>query len=199
VIVGVAKETYPGECRVALVPAVLPGIIRAGHEVVVEAGAGVAAGYPDAEYLEQGARCLPDRASVFAAADALIQVLCHGANDRTGKLDLPLLRRDQILIGFLRPLESPRTVQEIAERGVSALAVDLIPRITRAQSMDALSAMATVCGYKAVLLAASTLPRMFPMLMTAAGTVMPARVLVIGAGVPGLQAIATARRLGATV
>ena len=198
-IVGVAKETYPGECRVALVPAVLPGIVRAGHEVVVEAGAGVAAGYPDTDYAEQGARCLPDRASVFAAADVMIQVLCHGANDRTGKLDLPLLRRDQILIGFLRPLESPRTVQEIAERGVSALAVDLIPRTTRAQSMDVLSAMATVCGYKAVLLAALTVPRMFPMLMTAAGTVMPARVLVIGAGVAGLQAIATARRLGATV
>jgi NAD(P) transhydrogenase subunit alpha len=199
VIVGVAKETYPGECRVALVPAVLPGIVRAGHEVVVEAGAGVAAGYPDTGYVEQGARCLPDRTSVFAAADVMIQVLCHGANDRTGKLDLPLLRRDQILIGFLRPLGSPSTVREIAERGVSALAVDLIPRTTRAQSMDVLSAMATVCGYKAALLAASTLPRMFPMLMTAAGTVMPARVLVIGAGVAGLQAIATARRLGATV
>ncbi len=136
---------------------------------------------------------------MFAAADVLIQILCHGANDCTGKLDLPLLRRGQILIGFLRPLTSPCTVQEIAELGVSALAVDLIPRTTRAQSMDVLSAMATVCSYKAVLLAASTLPRMFPMLMTAAGTVMPARVLVIGAGVAGLQAIATARRLGATV
>jgi len=198
VIVGVVKESYPGERRVALVPAVVPTVVRAGHEVVVEAGAGLAAGYLDAEYLEKGAKCLPARENVFATADVVIQVLCHGANDRTGNLDLPLLRRDQILIGFLRPLASPGTVREIAERGVTALSVDLIPRITRAQSMDVLSAMATVSGYKAVLLAASALPRMFPMMMTAAGTVMPARVLVIGAGVAGLQAIATARRLGAT-
>ena len=197
-IVGVVKESYPGERRVALVPAVVPTVVRAGHEVVVEAGAGLAAGYLDAEYLEKGAKCLPARENVFATADVVIQVLCHGANDRTGNLDLPLLRRDQILIGFLRPLASPGTVREIAERGVTALSVDLIPRITRAQSMDVLSAMATVSGYKAVLLAASALPRMFPMMMTAAGTVMPARVLVIGAGVAGLQAIATARRLGAT-
>jgi NAD(P) transhydrogenase subunit alpha len=126
-------------------------------------------------------------------------VLCHGANDRTGREDLPLLRRDQVLMGFLRPLASPVTVREIAECGVTAFAVELIPRTTRAQSMDVLSAMATVCGYKAVLLAASTLPRMFPMLMTAVGTVTPARVLVVGAGVAGLQAIATARRLGAVV
>ncbi len=199
VVVGVAKEIYPGECRVALVPAVVPTLTRAGLEVVVESGAGDAAGYPDGEYIEKGARCVPERASVFAAADVLIQVLCHGANDRTGHTDLPLLRRDQVLLGFLRPLGSPRTVQAIAERGVMAVAVELIPRTTRAQAMDVLSAMATVCGYKAVLLAASTLPRMFPMLMTAAGTVMPARVLVMGAGVAGLQAIATARRLGAAI
>jgi len=199
VVVGVTKEVYPGERRVALVPAVIPILSRAGLAVVVESGAGDAAGYQDAEYVEKGARVLPGRAEVFAAADVVLQVLCHGANDRTGREDLPLLRRDQVLMGFLRPLDSPATVREIAERGVTAFAVELIPRTTRAQSMDVLSAMATVCGYKAVLLAASTLPRMFPMLMTAVGTVTPARVLVVGAGVAGLQAIATARRLGAVV
>jgi NAD(P) transhydrogenase subunit alpha len=199
VVVGVVKETYPGERRVALVPGVVPVLARAGLEVVVEAGAGDAAEYRDGEYVEKGARVLPGRAEVFEAADAILQVLCHGANDRTGHEDLPLLKRDQVLVGFLRPLASPRTVQEIAERGVTAFAVELVPRITRSQPMDVLSAMATVCGYKAVLLAASTLPRMFPMLMTAAGTVTPARVLVVGAGVAGLQAIATARRLGAVV
>ena len=198
-IVGVVRETFPAERRVAIVPAVVPTLVRAGLEVVVEAGAGEAAEYRDAEYAEKGARVLPGRAQVFETADIVVQVLCHGANDRTGRDDLPLLRRGQVLIGFLRPLGSPRTVREIAERGVTALAVELVPRITRAQPMDVLSAMATICGYKAVLLAASTLPRMFPMLMTAAGTVTPARVLVVGAGVAGLQAIATARRLGAVV
>jgi NAD(P) transhydrogenase subunit alpha len=199
VVVGVTREVYPGERRVALVPAVVPSLTRAGLAVVVEAGAGDAAEYRDAEYVEKGAQVLPERAQVFEAADVVLQVLCHGANDRTGHEDLPLLRRDQVLMGFLRPLGSPATVQEIAERGVTAFAVELIPRITRAQPMDVLSAMATICGYKAVLLAASTLPRMFPMLMTAVGTVTPARVLVVGAGVAGLQAIATAHRLGAIV
>ncbi|MBI4587328.1 MAG: Re/Si-specific NAD(P)(+) transhydrogenase subunit alpha [Candidatus Rokubacteria bacterium] len=198
-IVGVPKESFPGERRVALVPAVIPALAGAGYEVLVESGAGAAAGYPDALYADKGARLAPSRAEVFAAADAVFQVLCHGANDRTGRADLPLLRRDQVLIGFLRPLGSPETVREIAATGAIAFAVELMPRISRAQSMDALSAMSTVAGYKAVLLAAATLPRMFPMLMTAAGTVTPARVLVIGAGVAGLQAIATARKLGAVV
>lgn len=198
-IVGVPRESYPGERRVALVPALIPGLAKAGCEILVEAGAGVAAGYPDALYTERGARVVASRADLFAAADAVFQVLCHGANDRTGRADLSLLRRDQLLIGFLRPLGAPETVREIATTGAVAFAVELIPRITRAQSMDALSAMSTVAGYRAVLLAASTLPRMLPMLMTAAGTVTPARVLVVGAGVAGLQAIATARRLGAVV
>jgi len=199
VVVGVVRETYPDERRVALVPAVVPALTRAGLDVVVETGAGDAAEYRDADYTEKGASVLPNRAQVFEAADVVAQVLCHGANDRTGHEDLSLLRPDQVLIGFLRPLASPHTVRELAERGVTTFAVELVPRITRAQSMDVLSAMATVCGYKAVLLAASTLPRIFPMLMTAAGTVTPARVLVVGAGVAGLQAIATARRLGAVV
>ena len=126
----------------------------------------------------------------------MIQVLCYGSNDQTGKADLPLLRRNQVLIGFLRPLGSLETIQEIAATGVTSFSVELMPRTTRAQSMDALSSMGTMCGYKAVLIAADTLPKIFPMLTTAAGTITPARVLVIGAGVAGLQAIATARRLG---
>ena len=199
VIAGVPREIFPGERRVALVPAVLPLLTKAGVEVVIEAGAGEAAGYPDAAYAEAGARVESERARVFGAADAVFQVLCHGANDRTGRADLALLRRGQVLIGFLRPLGSVETVREIADTGVTAFAVELMPRITRAQSMDALSAMSTVAGYSAVLRAANLLPRMFPMLMTAAGTITPARVLVVGAGVAGLQAIATARRLGAVV
>jgi H+-translocating NAD(P) transhydrogenase subunit alpha len=196
-IVGVPKEIFPGEQRVALVPPVVPVLAKAGLKAVVEAGAGAKAGYPDQEYAAKGAQILPDRAEVFQKADVIVQVLCHGSNDRTGKADLPLLRRDQLLIGFLRPYGSVETVQEIAATGVMAFAVELMPRITRAQSMDALSSMATICGYKAVLLAADTLGRLFPMLTTAAGTISPARVFVIGAGVAGLQAIATARRLGA--
>lgn len=198
-IVGIVKEAYPGERRVALVPSVIPALAKAGGQVVVEAGAGLEAGYPDAAYTEMGARIVRIRAEAFAVADAVFQVLAYGANDKTGRADLALLRRDLVLIGFLRPLGSPETVREIAATGAIAFAVELMPRITRAQSMDALSAMSTVAGYKAVLLAAATLPRMFPMLMTAAGTVTPARVLIVGAGVAGLQAIATARKLGGVV
>jgi len=197
VIVGVAKESYPGERRVALVPAAIPNLAKAGLEVVIEAGAGEQAGYPDATYAEKGAKILPSRAAVFGTADIILQVLCYGSNDITGKADLPLYRRGQALIGFLRPFGSAEVVGQIAQAGVSAFAVELMPRTTRAQSMDALSSMATVCGYKAVLLAAETSPRVFPMMTTAAGTITPARVFVIGAGVAGLQAISTARRLGA--
>jgi H+-translocating NAD(P) transhydrogenase subunit alpha len=199
VIVGVAKEIYPGERRVALVPAIIPNLIKAGLEVVVEAGAGLEAGYTDAQYVEKGAKILPDRAAVFSAAEILVQVLGYGANDVNGKADLPLLRKDQILIGFLRPLGSIDTVQQIAATGVTSFSVELVPRTTRAQSMDALSSMATISGYKAVLIAADTLPRIFPMMTTAAGTITPSRVLIMGVGVAGLQAIATARRLGAVV
>jgi H+-translocating NAD(P) transhydrogenase subunit alpha len=197
VIVGVPKESYPGERRVGLVPKVVPSLVKAGFEVVVETGAGMEAGYPDAHYVEKGAKVLTDRAAVFSAADVVVQVLCYGSNDVTGAADLPLLRRDHVLIGFLRPLGSLDVIQQIADTGVTSFAIELIPRTTRAQSMDALSSMGTVCGYKAVLIAAETLPRFFPMLTTAAGTITPARVFVIGAGVAGLQAISTARRLGA--
>jgi NAD(P) transhydrogenase subunit alpha len=196
-VIGVPKESFPGERRVALVPAAIPNLTKAGFEVAIEAEAGLSAGYPDADYVAKGAKIIAERAEVFRAADVVIQVLCHGSNDRTGAADLPLFRSGQILVGFLRPLGSPETVQQVAATGVTAFSVEMMPRTTRAQSMDALSSMATVAGYKAVLIAANTLPRLFPMLTTAAGTVTPSRVFVIGAGVAGLQAIATARRLGA--
>lgn len=198
-IVGVPKEIYPGERRVALTPVVVPMLAKAGLEVVIEAGAGAAAGYPDAQYQEKGAKLLPERAAVFAQADIIVQVLSHGANDKNGAQDLPLLRRGQILIGFLRPLASAETVQQVAQTGATAFAVELMPRTTRAQSMDALSSMASIAGYKAVIAVADALPRIFPMMTTAAGTITPSRVLIIGAGVAGLQAIATAKRLGAVV
>src|ERR1700677_4054675 len=197
VIVCVPKESYPGERRVALVPAVIPMLAKAGLEVVVESGAGQGAGYPDSAYVEKGGKILSDRAAIFASADIIVQVLCYGSNDVTGKADLPLLRRDQIMIGFLRPFGSSEVVQQIAAAGVTAFSVELVPRSTRAQSMDALSFMGTICGYKAVLLAADTSIKIFPMMTTAAGTITPSRVFVIGAGVAGLQAISTARRLGA--
>jgi NAD(P) transhydrogenase subunit alpha len=199
VTVGVPQESFPGEQRVALVPAVIPSLRKAGVDVVIESGAGQLAGFSDAAYTEKGATIAPDRASVFSAADIVVQVLCYGSNDLTGHHDLPLLRQSQVLIGFLRPFGSRDVVQQIAATGVTSFAVELIPRITRAQSMDALSSMATICGYKAILMAADRLPRMFPMLTTAAGTITPARAFIIGAGVAGLQAIATARRLGAVV
>jgi NAD(P) transhydrogenase subunit alpha len=198
-IVGVPRETFPGERRVALVPSIVPTLAKSGLDVIVEAGAGLEAGYPDADYVAKGAKIVAERAEVFRAADIIVQVLAHGSNDKTGKADLPLFRRGQVLIGFLRPLGDLQTIQEIAATGVTSFAVELMPRTTRAQAMDALSSMGTICGYKAVLIAADTLPRIFPMLTTAAGTITPARVLVIGAGVAGLQAIATAKRLGAVI
>ncbi|MEJ2009859.1 MAG: Re/Si-specific NAD(P)(+) transhydrogenase subunit alpha [Acidobacteriota bacterium] len=196
-IIGIPKESFPGERRVAMVPAAIPSLTKAGFEVAIEAGAGVSAGYLDKDYADKGGKILASRAEVFKTADIIVQVLCYGSNDKTGKEDVPLYRRDQFLVGFLRPLGSVETVQEIAAKGVSSFSVEFMPRITRAQSMDALSSMSTICGYKAVVLAADTLPRLCPMLTTAAGTITPARIFIIGAGVAGLQAIATARRLGA--
>jgi len=198
-IIGVPKEIYPGERRVALVPAVLPTLTKAGFEVHVQAGAGIEAGYPDSQYSDKGAKIVADRQSVFSAADIIVQVLCYGSNDITGKEDVQLFHRDQILVGFLRPFGAAEVVQEIAHAGVTSFSVELMPRTTRAQSMDALSSMGTICGYKAVLMAATSHLRIFPMMTTAAGTITPARVFVIGAGVAGLQAIATARRLGAVI
>jgi len=196
-IVGVPKEAFPGERRVALVPMVVPNLTKAGFQVLVESGAGADAGYPDADYAEKGAKLAASRAEVFGSADVIVQVLSFGSNDVTGQDDLPLFRPQHAVIGFLRPFGSLEAAQQLAATGVTSFSVELMPRITRAQSMDALSSMATICGYKAVLLAADRLPRMFPMLTTAAGTITPARVFIIGAGVAGLQAISTARRLGA--
>jgi NAD(P) transhydrogenase subunit alpha len=198
-IIGVPCESYPGERRVALVPATIPNLTKAGLEVVIEAGAGAQAGYLDDEYSAKGGRILRERAELFRAADIVVQVLCYGSNDRTGKADLPHFRPNQTLVGFLRPFGPRETLHEIAACGVTTFSVELMPRTTRAQSMDALSSMATLAGYKAAVLAADTLPRIFPMLTTAAGTITPGRVLIIGVGVAGLQAIATARRLGAVV
>jgi len=197
VFVGVPKESYPGERRVALVPSVLPSLKKVGVEVIIEAGAGAGAGYPDADYLAKGGQIAPTRADVYANSDVVVQLLGPGANDQTGLEDVALLRRDQVLVAFLRPMGERATLETLAKSGVTAFSIEMMPRITRAQSMDALSSMATICGYKAVLLAADTLPRLFPMMTTAAGTITPARVLVIGAGVAGLQAIATSKRLGA--
>jgi proton-translocating NAD(P)+ transhydrogenase subunit alpha len=197
VIIGVPKESYPGERRVALVPLVIPNLTKAGFQVIVEAGAGIEAGYPDLQFVDKGAKIVDNRSEVFRAADVVVQVLCYGSNDINGRIDLALMHHDQVLVGFLRPFGAVNVLQEIAQARVTSFSVELIPRTTRAQSMDALSSMGTICGYKAVLVSAETLPRIFPMLTTAAGTITPARVLVIGAGVAGLQAIATARRLGA--
>src|SRR5258706_6473438 len=198
-LAGVPGGIFRGERRWALGPAVIPNLAKAGLEVILETNAGLEAGYPDADYVAKGAKIVPDRAELFRTADIITQVLCYGSNDRTGKPDLPLFHRDQVLIGFLLPLGSVVTIHEIASKGVISFSVELMPRTTRAQSMDALSSMGTICGYKAVLIAADTLPKIFPMLTTAAGTITPARVLIIGCGVAGLQAIATARRLGAVV
>ena len=198
-IVGVPTETFPGERRVATIPAVVQALVKAGLEILLEPGAGVSAGFLDAAYTDKGARIARGRAQVFADADVILQVRTLGANPVAGRSDLDLFRSGQTVIGFSEPLGEPQAARDLAARGVTALSMELMPRITRAQSMDALSSMATIAGYKAVLAAAETLPRMFPMLMTAAGTITPARVFIVGAGVAGLQAIATARRLGAKV
>ena len=197
--IGVVKETYPGEQRVALVPAVLASLIKGGMEVVIESQAGEQSGYPDAAYVDKGGKIADSRDQVFEVSDFILQVRLLGANLNEGKADLQHFRKGQMLVGMAEALSHPQSVQELAAQGVTAFALELMPRITRAQSMDILSSMGTVAGYKAVLMAANTLPRMFPMLMTAAGTVTPAKVLIIGAGVSGLQAISVARRLGASV
>ncbi|MCS7045491.1 MAG: Re/Si-specific NAD(P)(+) transhydrogenase subunit alpha [Gemmataceae bacterium] len=189
-IVGVPREVVSGERRVALVPELVPKLTKAGLEVVVERGAGAAAGFADAEYAEKGAGL---ESAVWACADVILKV------QPPTLAEIDQLRAGACLIGFLQPYVNVEGIQALAARRVTAFAMELMPRITRAQPMDALSAMSTIAGYKAVLLAANLLPKFFPLLMTAAGTVAPAKVFVIGAGVAGLQAIGTARRLGAVV
>ena len=198
-IAGVITETLAGERRVALVPSVVPALAKIGVSVLVQQGAGAAAGFTDAAFAEKGAEIAPSAGDVVAKADLLLRVRVSPEGTDAGRQDLALLRPGLAVIAFLDPLNEPGLARSLAAKNVTAFSMELMPRITRAQSMDALSSMATIAGYKAVLLAASTLPRMFPMLTTAAGTVTPARVFVIGAGVAGLQAISTARRLGAPV
>jgi NAD(P) transhydrogenase subunit alpha len=196
--IGIPRETFPGERRVSLTPSMLSRLAQAGHEFIVEQDAGNQAGFPDSEYAQKGAT-LASRAQVFSQADILAQVRTAGANGEAAASDYPQLRAGQAIIGFCEPLGKPTAAQQVAATGALLFSMELMPRISRAQSMDALSSMATVSGYKAIVMAAELLPRMFPMMMTAAGTIAPARVLVIGAGVAGLQAIATAKRLGAVV
>lgn len=198
-IAAVLRELFPGETRVALVPAVVPSLTKAGLEIVVEAGAGLAAGYRDDEYAAKGARVVPSRQEALRAADILLAVRAAGAAGDAAPRDIDQLRAGQVVIAMADPLGSPRAVEPLAAKGAALFALELLPRITRAQSMDVLSSMATVSGYRAVLLAAVELPRMFPMLMTAAGTISAAKVFIMGCGVAGLQAIATARRLGGLV
>ena len=196
-IVGVPAESYLNERRVALVPAVLPTLAKAGLQVMVERGAGERAGFHDAAYEQHGARLAAGRSELFSSSDIIVQTHRLTADPDGARAGLELFRSGQVLLGLLDPLRAPETVRTLAAAGVTFFALELLPRISRAQSMDALSSMATISGYKAVLLAAGALRKMCPMMITAAGTVTPARFFVIGAGVAGLQAIATARRLGA--
>ena len=195
--VAVVKEYFPGERRVALVPSAIAPLIKAGLEVVVEESAGLAAGFLDDDYRTAGAR-IGSRDEVFAA-DCLLTVRTAAAAGDAWPADRDRLRQGQVVIGICDPLGAPDACREAAERGVTLFSLELVPRITRAQAMDVLSSQANIAGYRAVLLAATALPRIFPMMTTAAGTVKPAKVLILGAGVAGLQAIATAKRLGAQV
>lgn len=197
--IGAVRESFPGERRVALVPDTVAALAKKGMRCILESGAGERAGFLDEAYRAKGAEIAASRADVFARADVVAGVRGLGANLQEGKADLPLLRKGLTLLALLEPLSEAESCRALAQTGVTAFSMEMMPRITRAQSMDVLSSMATVAGYKAVLMAADMLPRMFPMLMTAAGTVAPARVLIIGVGVAGLQAISTARRLGAVV
>ena len=196
--IGVVVESFPGERRVAVIPAAVPSLTKADLDMCMESNAGLPSGFRDAAYTDKDVEIV-SRRNVFETADVVLQVRAPGANAANGQADADMLRKGQVLIGLCEPLVSHDATRTLAARGVTTFAMELMPRITRAQSMDSLSSMATVAGYKAVLLASTTLPRMFPMFMTAAGTVTPAKVLILGAGVAGLQAISTARRLGAVV
>ncbi|MDG1486026.1 MAG: Re/Si-specific NAD(P)(+) transhydrogenase subunit alpha [Porticoccaceae bacterium] len=198
-IIGIPSEIKAGEKRVAMSPANVQSLADKSVKVLIQADAGSAAGYPDAEYTAAGATVTADRAEIFASADIILQVQSFGSNNDNSDGDLALLRSGQLVIGMMDPLASPQAAQAVAKTGATAIALELVPRISRAQSMDVLSSMATLAGYKAVLMGASAAPRIFPMLMTAAGTLQPARVLIMGVGVAGLQACATAKRLGAVV
>ena len=198
-IVGVPAETYPGERRVALSPMVVANLAKVGLEVLIQQEAGVQAGFPDSTYEEHGAKVVSDRGELFSSADVLVQVHGVGDNPEAGLADMDLIRSEQVMLGLFNPLGAPEAARDLAGKGGTVFALELLPRISRAQPMDVLTSMATLSGYRAVLLAAEALPKMYMMMMTAAGTITPARVFVVGAGVAGLQAIATSRRLGAVV
>src|ERR1700736_3773395 len=191
--IAVPKERAPGERRVALVPEIVAKFVKGGHSVTVEHGAGESAGYTDAAFLSAGATIAADDKAAYDGADVVVRVA------KPADAELDGIARGTALVGFLAPLGDPRSVERYAQRGITALSMETIPRTTKAQAMDALSSQANIGGYKAALLAASYLPKFFPMLTTAAGTIAPAKALIIGAGVAGLQAIATCRRLGAVV
>lgn len=192
-IIGVPKETLKGETRVALIPQLVSMLVRDKHEVVIEAGAGDGASHDDAQYTAAGARIAKNTKSLFGEAEMVLKVQPPTVDE------VAAMKEGASCIGFLAPASNPKAIRALAKRNVTAFSMEYVPRITRAQSMDALSSMATIAGYKAVLLAADNIGKMFPLLMTAAGTVPPATVMILGAGVAGLQAIATARRLGAKV
>ena len=198
-LIGVPREIARGERRVALVPDVVPLLTRAGHRVVIERGAGLRAGFTDEAYRAAGCDLADTAAEIYSTVQMILKVQRPGREEASGEAELDLFKAGSVLIGLLQPSGDPALFQQLAERKIIACSMELVPRTTRAQMMDALSSQSTVAGYKAVLLAANALQKFFPMLMTAAGTVRPARVLVIGAGVAGLQAIATARRIGAVV
>ena len=198
-LIGVPRETASGERRVALVPEVVSQLTRAGHRVVIERDAGLRAGFTDDAYRAVGCEIVDTAREIYSTAQMILKVQRPGREEFSGEAELDTLTEGTVLIGLLQPSGDPALFQQLAERKIVACSMELVPRTTRAQMMDALSSQSTVAGYKAVLLAANALQKFFPMLMTAAGTVRPARVLVIGAGVAGLQAIATARRIGAVV
>ncbi len=193
--IGIPKETVAGETRVALIPPLVSALTKKGHEVLVEAGAGAGASFPDQEYTAAGAQVIVDTKALYTAADIIFKVQPPRAE--TGEAEL--IGKGKTFIGYMAPFYNAEMVHSFANRNITAFSMEFIPRITRAQSMDSLSSQATIAGYKAVLVAAEKLGKIFPLLMTAAGTITPATVLILGAGVAGLQAIATAKRLGARV
>lgn len=198
-IIGITKELVGGEKRVAMSPDNVKSLTDSGVEVQIQQDAGKAAGFADSDYTAAGAAIVSDRDAIFEAADILLQVQSFGSNTENAEQDLKRLRSGQLVIGMMDPLANPQAAKQVADTGATGIALELVPRISRAQSMDVLSSMATLAGYRAVLLGAEAAPRIMPMLMTAAGTLQPARVLIMGVGVAGLQACATAKRLGAVV
>jgi NAD(P) transhydrogenase subunit alpha len=199
VIIGITRELVAGENRVSLCPDNVQSLVEKGLELLIEQNAGAQAGFSDDDYISVGAKVVSDRDELFTKSDVILQVQSFGSNTENADDDLKRLKTKQLVIGMMDPLAQPQAAQQVASTGATAIALEMVPRISRAQSMDVLSSMATLAGYRSVLLGAEAAPRILPMLMTAAGTLQPARVLIMGVGVAGLQACATAKRLGAVV